>query len=174
MANVYFIGDTHWGHKNICNFRPFTSVEQHDEYVLSSILKTVGKRDTLWLLGDCFFTKESLDYLRDMRKHIAHIHFVLGNHDCENSIRQDNIRTILAEGLVDKIGALFNYKGFWLSHAPIHDSELRGKMNIHGHTHGVVVPDDRYIGVSCEQIDYTPISLNEIKEMVNDRQSVTG
>lgn len=168
MSKVYFIADTHWGHKNICNFRECDSVAAHDAAILQNILKTVGQRDTLWLLGDCFFTAESLDNLREIRENVAHVHLVLGNHDGDSKVRQDNLRTILAEGLVDKIGSLFKYKGYWLSHAPIHGSELRGCKNIHGHTHGAVVPDDRYIGVSCEQIDYTPISFNAIKGMSDD------
>jgi calcineurin-like phosphoesterase family protein len=167
MANVYFIGDTHWGHKNICNFRTqFSSVEEHDEVILDNILSTVGKRDTLWLLGDCFFTEDSLDNLREINKHVRTTHLVLGNHDSDSGVRQNNLRTVLSEGLVSKVGALFKYKGFWLSHAPIHDQELRGHMNIHGHTHDEVIPDDRYVGVSCERVGYVPVSFSRIKEMV--------
>ena len=55
------------------------------------------------------------------------------------------------------------YKEFWLSHSPIHDSELRGKFNIYGHTHFKYVDDPRYRCVSMEQIDYKLISLDKIR-----------
>ncbi len=66
----------------------------------------------------------------------------------------------------DKVFSLLSYKGHWLSHAPIHPMELRGKKNIHGHCHpylmtkevyGETVVDDRYINVCVEYVGYTPI-----------------
>lgn len=163
MSRVYFIADLHLGHKNICKFRPqFSSVEHHDSYVVKQILETCGKRDTIYLLGDCFFTENSLWYLKIMRESIGQIHLVLGNHCSENGRRQSYIKTMLSEGLIDNIHGLVSYKGCWLSHAPIHDSELRGKFCVHGHTHSVIVDDSRYFGVSCEQLDYKPINFQEI------------
>jgi calcineurin-like phosphoesterase family protein len=60
-----------------------------------------------------------------------------------------------------------------LTHIPVHYCELeyRFKKNIHGHMHEKVVlfndkPDSRYINVSCEQINYTPIALEEITDVL--------
>jgi len=58
--------------------------------------------------------------------------------------------------------------GLWLSHVPIPDYELYRGNSIHGHilnSEGEV--DDRYFCVSCEQVNYRPISLNDIKEKRN-------
>ena len=169
MSRCYAIGDLHLGHKNICKFRPqFKSVEFHDEYILNRILETCGKRDTLYLLGDCFFTEYSLEYLREMRANIGSIHLILGNHDTDNKVRRSNVETIIKQSLVDSVHGLLKYKNAWLSHAPIHDSELRGKFCIHGHTHEAVVDDHRYFGVSCEQISYKPINFQMINECLNE------
>lgn len=43
----------------------------------------------------------------------------------------------------------------------------RWKYNIHGHLHTNSLPDKRYINVSAEQIDLTPISLAEIRSRLN-------
>jgi len=163
MSRVYFIADLHFGHKNICKFRTqFETVQDHDKFVLDGILSTCGKRDTLYLLGDCFFTEYSLEYLREIKAKIGQVHLILGNHDSENGRRQGYIKTMLSQGLIDNIHGLLSYKGCWISHAPIHDKELRGKFCVHGHTHNVVINDNRYFGVSCEQINYKPINFQEV------------
>lgn len=168
MSNVYYIGDLHWGHRNILKYRPeFSSIEEHDETITSNILATVGKRDTLWLMGDILFTKEHIDRIGLISDHVGQLNWVLGNHDTDNSERQYIIREILSMDLINKVGSLFKSNGFWLSHAPIHPDELRGKPNIHGHVHNQTLPDKRYFNTSCENIGYTPMNLNKIKELTS-------
>lgn len=72
--------------------------------------------------------------------------------------------------------------GLWLTHVPVPDYELYRGNCIHGHLHNKVVQDlslldhesdysdqditdRRYFCVSCEQLDYKPISLEQIKEI---------
>ena len=166
MSTVYFASDLHHGHKNICNFRhQFSTVEEHDEYISDRILSTCDKRDTLWLLGDLFFASESIKYFVNYHKYIGNINIVLGNHCTDNSVRLQNTKYIAQ--YCNKIGSLFSYNGFWLSHAPIHPMELRGKRNIHGHMHNETVDDDRYFSVCLEQIDYKPITFSEIKDRMS-------
>lgn len=71
-----------------------------------------------------------------------------------------------------RVESLVSYKGYWLSHAPIHPYELRGKGNIHGHVHqnsildydsGAPEWDRRYINVCVEAVRETPISFDNIK-----------
>lgn len=162
MSNIYVAGDLHLGHKNICKFRTnFSTAEEHDATVLHNILSTCRKRDTLILLGDCFFTKESLNHLRHINKYVGSVKLVLGNHDTDNDERKQNIRDIVNEQLVSGVYGLLSYKGVWLSHAPIHPDELRGRNNVHGHTHAYKIKDDRYRCVSLEQIDYKPLLFQE-------------
>lgn len=64
----------------------------------------------------------------------------------------------------DAVYSLFKYKDFWLSHCPLHPNELRGKKNIHGHVHFQSIPDSRYFNTSLENINYTPINVEEIRK----------
>lgn len=170
MSNVWFVGDLHLGHRNICKYRPeFKTTKEHDEFVTERVLsvsnKNSIKRDTLVLMGDCFFTEESLDSLRKFRKAFRQIIFVMGNHDSDSPERQQNLISIIKEDLVDKIHACFSKYGFWFSHSPIHPEELRGKKNVHGHCHNYVITDtEKYRCVSLEQINYTPISLEQLRK----------
>ena len=53
-----------------------------------------------------------------------------------------------------------------LSRIPMYPESLsRWKGNIHGHVHDNSLSDSRYINVSVENINYTPINFEEIREL---------
>lgn len=91
------------------------------------------------------------------------MNFVPGNHDTDNTERQDLLKRMIGMGLFHKVGSMFKVGGFWLTHPPMHPAELRGKPNIHGHVHFATVPDNDYINVCCENVDYKPINFQMIK-----------
>lgn len=159
MSAVYFLSDLHLAHKNICKFREgFTSVEQHNALIKENYHKRVTKRDTVYFLGDVAFDKESLE---DVKTWVgAKKILICGNHDLDHHTMKDLVE------VYDEVYSLKKYKEFWLSHAPIHPDELRGKANIHGHTHYHNIADDRYVNVSMEQINYMPIELHEIRAKI--------
>lgn len=166
---VYFVSDLHLGHRNIHKYRnQFATSEDHDRYVAERVLEAGGKRNILWLLGDCFFTTDSLKWLREISSRFQSVHWILGNHDVQCAETRNNVTVALREGLVVSVGGVVKYKEFWLSHAPIHPDELRGKKNIHGHMHDRTLDSDDYISVCLEQIDYRPKSLTEIRKDINE------
>jgi calcineurin-like phosphoesterase family protein len=168
MSKVRFIADLHLGHTNMAIHRGFATVEEHDEYIISQWNKKVSKRDITWILGDV--TMESsksyplLNRLNGLKK------VVLGNHDM-----MKDVPALLQ--YVQGVSGMVSYKGIWLSHCPVHERELEFRVprNIHGHIHEetimttmwvddvmINVPDTRYHCVSCEHVDYTPVSLEEL------------
>ena len=178
MSKVYFISDCHFGHRGIGKYRTqFSSHEEHDEFVFENIMKTVNKRDTLWMLGDMFFDGEVLEkYGKHIAERAGYTHLILGNHDTDNTYRKKNVGRMF--DLFDSVHGLHSKYGFWISHAPIHPAELRGKVNIHGHVHFATVqamtyyrdtgreetyPDPNYVNVCCENVNYKPIALQDIK-----------
>lgn len=79
MANVWFLGDLHAGHKNIANFRKdFASEEDHYSFMKEEYHKVVTKRDLVFFMGDTAFTKERLEDISKWtgEKKVA----ILGNH----------------------------------------------------------------------------------------------
>jgi len=162
VSKVYVISDTHFGHKNITKYRPqFKTAEEHDAVLLQNIKNVVSKRDILIMLGDIAFNTEALMKLKSIecRKQL-----ILGNHDMQFS-RVDILK--LYE-VFTRVDALRSYKGVWLSHAPIHPDELRGKKNVHGHTHFNSIEDPRYFNACVEQLDYKPKLFTEIKEIFDE------
>jgi len=139
-------------------------MEAHDKHVIDGILNEVTKRDILWLLGDCFFDESTLAYLRDMKAHVSQVHFIPGNHDTDKPHRQELVRQMVKEDLVDNVGSMYKYKTFWLTHPPMHSRELYGRVNIHGHVHRKTVPDERYINVSAENVRYKPVNMQQLAD----------
>ena len=164
MSRVWFISDCHFGHRGISKYRTqFSCHEENDELIFENIMKTGNKRDTLWMLGDMFFDGEVLEkYGKPIAERFAHTRLILGNHDTDNAYRLANVGRMVE--LFDAVHGLKSQYGFWISHAPIHPAELRGKPNIHGHVHFATVPDPNYVNVCCENVNYKPIELQSIKD----------
>lgn len=156
MSSVYFLGDLHLDHKAICKYRTdFESVEQHNKVIKELYHKKVTKRDKVFFMGDVAFSDEALEDLKNWK---GLKFLIVGNHDLDFHKMKD-----LCEVFEDVYG-LLKYKEFWLSHAPIHPDELRGKVNIHGHVHSKSIPDCRYFNTSIEVINFVPIELHEIRK----------
>ena len=157
MSRVFGTSDWHLGHKAILKYRKcFTTIEEHDRTLIENHKRAVRKNDTTYFFGDMCFTEESLELIEELKgKKIL----IQGNHDGQYIKDKRKLWEVF-----DDIIALKNYKGVWFSHCPIHESELRGKYNIHGHTHSAIVDDHRYFNICVEQTDYKPLQIKEVIE----------
>jgi len=161
MSKVFFISDLHLGHKGIIEFSGaarggVTTVDEHSDYIIESWNSTVTKHDLTYVLGDVCFDAKYLNLLPKLR---GTKHLILGNHD------KFSMETY--HKYFNKVHGFEKYKGLaWLSHAPIHPDELRGKVNIHGHVHSNSVKDRRYINVCVEALGGKPISWEDLKEKI--------
>jgi len=159
---VYVISDTHFGHTNILKFRDgFDSIEQHDRTITDNILSVCGKRDTLYILGDVCVYKESWKYVEEIASGVEFLHICLGNH-CNERKGSPTLEDYMS--VCKSVFGMKKYKSAWLTHAPIHPDELRGKINIHGHVHSNNVGDIRYFNASCENIGYKPVNIATVIE----------
>lgn len=157
MSKVRFISDLHLGHENILKFsRPeFHTIEEHDNFLIDQWANTVAMKDLVFVLGDVSWTEEGLERMIWLpgRKFL-----VRGNHDVFSVHRY----LLVFEDII----GLGKWKGdgyhAWLSHAPVHPEELRGRLNIHGHVHRNSIKDTRYINVCAEMIGYAPRTIKEL------------
>ena len=162
MSKVYVISDLHLGHKNVTAWakgsRQGDTVDEHNEWLVDSINSVVTKRDTLWILGDIAWNNTYLKLLGEIK---GYKKLLLGNHD------NMKVQEYMKYGRI--MPGLVRYKGFWMSHAPLHQDELRMHRNIHGHTHNKnmvlddgVTEDTRYINVSVEALKGVPVLVNSL------------
>lgn len=178
MGEVFFIADTHFDHSNILTFenngrrvRQFDSIEEMNDTIIYNWNSVVRKsNDVVYHLGDITLKQSSLPILDRLngRKFL-----VRGNHD--------TAKTSTYLKYFEEVFSILPFKahGLVLSHVPIHPSSLeRWGVNVHGHLHTENImlhlganyyeKDPRYFCVSCEQINYTPISLAELTKRIED------
>jgi calcineurin-like phosphoesterase family protein len=173
MANIFFASDHHFHHANILTFnrddgtplRKFADIDHMNEHIVNRHNSVVQPNDKVYFLGDVVMSKKSsaLSILARMNGEKI---LIKGNHD------QCSAEAYLA--YFKDIRGSHQFDGMILTHIPIHPESLaRWGLNVHGHLHANVVklplaqiPDSRYFNVSMEQIDYTPISLEEVKKYV--------
>ena len=157
MSQVWFISDLHLAHKRVIefcdNFRGnclgVDTIEQHDQKLFDNWNETVHKRDKVFVLGDIGWGFSRMKALPGTK--ILH----LGNHDTQKA-------SDYLEVFDDIIGPI-KHKKHWITHHPMHESELWGIPNIHGHTHSKGVADPRYINVCIEMCDGIPVNFEAIR-----------
>ncbi|MEP2445769.1 MAG: hypothetical protein ABJI69_00965 [Balneola sp.] len=113
----------------------------------------VRKKDTVFILGD--LTMEKKDGLRLLDSLNGYKKIILGNHD-----KPGHVPELLNH--VNSVCGVFVYKeDILLTHVPVHPNQFsRFRFNIHGHVHEESLDDERYINVSCEAVDYTPVLIS--------------
>lgn len=165
MANILFCSDLHFGHKNIGKFREslgIISEENNRQKVCKDWEKLVTKRDIVYVLGDSCFSMETIDTFGSLP---GTKYLIRGNHDLLN--------TSVYLKYFKEVYGLLKYKEFWLSHAPIHPEELRGKVNLHGHVHFSTIKDDRYFNCCPENllpiVGSCLISLDQIRKIKGNK-----
>lgn len=166
MAGVInYLMDPHFFHEKAAEWRGFSSVEEHNDVIMDSIITQCGARDVLVFGGDvCFATADRFDDL--LLRHANRKFFngmsiimknAMGNHDRQRLQRSQFISTH---------GALFEHECMGrrviASHIPIHPSQFpRWNINAHGHTHDDQIDDPNYVNCCWEQTG-RPVTIAEV------------
>lgn len=94
---------------------------------------------------------------------------VKGNHDLH--------KLSMYEKYFKDVRGSHQLAGMLLTHIPVHVASLaRWGFNVHGHLHSNVVMsgahmDPRYLCVSVEQVNFTPIPLETVVKSFSDRKT---
>ncbi len=82
----YFTADPHFGHERILDktfsSRPFTTIKEHDDYIIDRINAHVMPTDELFIIGDFCFSKKPGHYRNRIK--CRQVHLIWGNHDHDN------------------------------------------------------------------------------------------
>lgn len=162
--------------------RKFSSIEEHDNLIISNINKVVTPHDNLYFLGDISWgsQEQTVELLKQIN--CKNLFAIKGNHD-----------GVLKDGKVKKMfQGIYEYKTISdrgqmivMSHYPImfYQSQHRGSVLLYGHVHNTReeklfqdackhITDTTDIPMNCYNVgcmipymDYTPRTLDEIIEM---------
>jgi calcineurin-like phosphoesterase family protein len=121
----------------------------------------VGPSDTVWHLGDfaAARTPECVSAL--LRRLNGTKHLIIGNNDppATTSAREWASTGHYAELTIDGVGLV-------LCHYPFRtwNGMGRGRINLHGHSHGRLKPVTRQIDVGVDVWGYRPVTLGTMME----------
>ena len=158
MTNIWLISDTHFNHANIIKYqnRPYNSVSEMDWDMVEKWNSFVKPNDHVYHLGDVY-NKASKGYIENILQHLnGKKRLILGNHDNgQDQILHRHFEKIMMWRVFDKVV---------LTHVPLREDGIPGKdrINVHGHIHANPSPKGPYRCVCVEQINYTPINLEEV------------
>lgn len=131
--SVFVIGCLHLGHENMSKYRGYSSADEYFKKLKEKWNSVVlSKKDIVFILGDISMENSKhyglLNELNGRKK------VILGNHD-----RPQDVIELLK--YVESVCGMYEYKGYVLTHAPLHPSQLyRYKKNIHAHIHFEKLP----------------------------------
>lgn len=192
-GGIWFTSDLHFGHEKVSGLRGFLDPYSHDIVVAGYWQGTVGKNDTVYVLGDLTCDQRKEDYALEMISYLNGTkHLIAGNHDSVSSIhrhgwkRQRKYLEVF-ESVRDFGKIRLNKRDILLSHYPYSTSveadhgEVRyeayrlpdtGVPLLHGHTH--LAHQRRHIStlgtpqihVGLDAWDLMPVSLGTIDRLL--------
>ena len=175
----------HFGHENILKFdnRPFKTLEEMHETIISNWNSRVSKTDTVYILGDFCWGKEQ-DWIPLLKKLQGHKVLIKGNHDLKNmsatlkkcfqsitdykEVTDNGFRVIMSHYPIIMYRGAYNEKIYML-YGHVHETreydfirkwrdELRESASGSGDNLGQLYN----VGCMLPHINYTPRTLIEI------------
>lgn len=192
--NIYFVSDTHYGHKNICrgtsewgdskgqSTRDFDTLGQMNQAIVDGINKYVGEDDILYHLGDWSFggIEQILKFMD--RIYCSNIHLILGNHDHHiknnKEITGTHFKTRnLFTSVNDVLEITINKQKLFLSHYAhrVWNHSHKGVIHLFGHSHGSLPMYGKSMDVGIDVAhkmfgEYRPFHFDEIMDIMNKRE----
>lgn len=172
---TWFTSDIRFGHRNIithCN-RPYTTVEEMNEALISNWLRVVKPEDIIFVLGDFSFEKHPENVFRRLTGTKV---LIRGNHDHDRTVKLP----------WDAVHDYFEFKidsdVICMSHFPMLSWHRmhRNSYMFHGHCHGTLeypnsLVNSRIFDVGVDNIvkvtgEYGPISWNQARLHLRKRE----
>lgn len=179
---IYFTADMHLGHDAIrrhCN-RPFETVEEMDEQLISNWNSKVTSQDIVYHVGD-FAWKNADYYLHRLNGNIV---FILGNHDkailagkmSRRQIVKSHIHSITVKEKelsptedIDDLYPLKDKQHIVLCHYAMRswDRSHYGTWLCFAHSHGRKEPLGKSYDVGVDNNGYYPLSYWGLRKIMN-------
>ena len=201
--NIFFCSDPHYNHKSIVKgttewkassmCRNFSTLEEHNERLISNINETVGLNDILFCNGDWNFgsysNKENTNGVKEFRDrlNVKELHFIYGNHDTEirKSKELQSCFSSVQDYLELQIAIPYKEQGIKarkqlivLSHYSMRSwnrmHKNSGSYMLYGHSHGNLPGQGKSmdVGFDCHK-EFRPFSFKEIDELLVNKDVVS-
>ena len=167
---IFVTSDTHFNHKNIIEYedRPFSSVEEMNDALITNWNEVVDEHDLVYHLGDFGMGK-----VYDLNAIYARLNgtkvLIRGNHD-------PSFLQCFAIGfpvVADTIAFRYKHWEVMLHHYndfPGIDNSEEDVVLIHGHIHGKQKRVKSLIHAGVDAWDYYPVALDDLLKCKNDEK----
>jgi calcineurin-like phosphoesterase family protein len=163
---IYFTSDTHFNHTNIIKYcdRPFEDINEMNKVLIKNWNKRVGKREIIYHLGDFGFGKIE-DILNRLNGQII---LIQGSHEKSAFIHKDRFKEIVPLKEI-----LYQKQAIVLCHYAMRvwPKSHYNSWHLFGHSHGTLEPIGKSWDVGVDNNNFTPLSFNEIKEIMDKREN---
>jgi calcineurin-like phosphoesterase family protein len=169
---VWFTSDTHYGHAHVIDYakRPFVSVEEMDEALVSSWNAVVKPGDSVYHLGDFALTRpeRAAEIVRRLK---GQKFLIFGNHDTRLRDHGDFVAAwVWARDLTQiRVGT----QKIMLCHYAMRTwaSAHHGAWQLYGHSHGSLAesPTMRSTDVGVDCWGYAPVAFETLQERMAAR-----
>jgi calcineurin-like phosphoesterase family protein len=192
MTTTWFTSDEHYGHKNIIVYsnRPFGSVEEMTERLISNHNNRVRPGDTVFHLGDFTFSSRLLEAVLP-RLNGAH-YLVCGNHDRCHPMHKKHeaekaryvragFKDVFTELQLGSEVAQWPLGNLVAAHMPYSGDHYEGqeryaqwrpkdegRVLLHGHVHEAWKVRGRMVNVGVDVWGYTPVSAAELQAFIRE------
>lgn len=159
---IFFTADSHFGHENIieyCN-RPFRSLGDMENTIISKYRQVVTPEDTVYFLGDLTIKgsqhRAHLDWILEQLPGTKIL--ILGNHDRFNPF-------IYVDAGFQSVHTALDIGEFILVHDPAACLVDKNRRWLCGHIHTLFKMSKfgNVLNVGVDQWDFFPISLNTVR-----------
>ena len=169
----FFTSDHHFYHEKIigyCN-RPFANADEMDEYMIDKWNSVVGNGDLVYHLGDFAITGYSkTKFIPKVEKLLKRLNgnkiLIKGNHDSPGVLGAQGWAKIRNLTHIN-----INGQRIILCHYPLRTWQFKayGSWQLYGHVHSNMpgLPGELSMDVGVDNHDFTPLSFDQIKEMMD-------
>jgi len=176
MSN-FVCADTHFWHDRVIMYerRPWSNLNEMHEDMISRWNSVVNKSDTVYLLGDASLgnKKNTTSIISRLRGNKI---LIMGNHCMRNSVtwwRDTGFHWVSKYPIMYGSKPCNPTMDVCLSHIPLSNIRKTNMINIHGHLHSNIGSEiyknaKNTICVSMENINYTPVDLDELIEQIRE------
>ena len=172
MSEIFFTADSHFYHENIIEHckRPFSSVKEMNETIITNWNKVITKNNIVYHLGD-FSWRHSRKYIEYLlsRLNYKELHLIRGNHDDIPKLSWGftSINELLNLKLKYKNEKVY----LTLCHYPMEAWRYQriGGIHLHGHSHGnkrFPILNRLDVGLDC--CNFFPLSMEEVLTAINN------
>lgn len=174
---IFVTSDLHFNHNKdfIYQARGFSSIQEHDEALISRWNETVSDEDEVYILGDVGMGKDK-DYVCDCINRLNGAKYlVAGNHDSYSFQKKlEDLTDVEILGYAFPL--VYKKKTFFLCHYPTRcsfDVRTPRTISLCGHTHSKDMWSDwDMFAFHCEvdAHDMRPVALDEVMRLIREKQ----